>query len=221
LGYKRITILLALFAATGIAGAWFWATPPDSIQRLSSYQDQALLRQAWSLPVARRYGPFGYVYQSDASVCGPTSIADVLRSEGRPLNPQVVMRGTHFLTVFGYLPGGLTLDQEASILRLRSGEPVTVLRGLSLAQFRSEIAHSNDQSRRYIVNFARAALFGRGHGHFSPVLGYLIKNDLVFVGDVNADFGPWLVPTARLYSAQDSIDPESGAKRGLLWVKAQ
>jgi len=61
----------------------------------------------------------------------------------------------------------------------------------------------------------------RGHGHFSPVLGYLPAEDLVFVGDVNANYRPWLVPTSRLFDAQNTIDSSSHAKRGLLEVKAQ
>ena len=93
------------------------------------------------------------------------------------------------------------------------------LRNLSLDGFRTEIAGSNDPARRIIVNFTRASLFGRGHGHFSPVLGYLAEEDLVFVGDVNAAYRPWLVPTIRLYEAQDTVNSASDAKRGLLEVE--
>ena len=64
-------------------------------------------------------------------------------------------------------------------------------------------------------------VFGRGHGHFSPVLGYLPAEDLVFVGDVNASYRPWLVPTTRLFDAQNTIDSSSHAKRGVLEVEAQ
>ena len=169
---------------------------PNSIERLSVYQNGDLMRAAWALPVARRYGPVGYTFQRNPSVCGPTSIADLLHSEGKQTTPEQVLKGAGIETYFGLLPNGMTLDQEAAVLRLRTGQPVTVLRGLSMAAFRSEIARSNDVSRRYIVNFSRAPLFGRGGGHFSPVLGYLAKQDLIFVGDVNDHYRPWLVPTA-------------------------
>ena len=69
------------------------------------------------------------------------------------------------------LPGGLTLDQEAEILKRNSGKPVKLLRDLSPETFRVEIAKSNDPSRRIVINFTRQPLFGRGYGHFSPVLG--------------------------------------------------
>ena len=194
------------------------APAANSIERLAVYHDAALLRQAWAMPVARRYGPDGFISQRNPSVCGPTSIADLLRSEGRSMSAEHVLDGTGIRSIFGLLPGGLTLDEEAALLRLRTGEPVAVLRGLSLAAFRQEIARANDPARRYVVNFTREPLFGRGHGHFSPVLGYLPRRDLVFVGDVNDSYRPWLVPVERLYAAQDTIDPATHAKRGLLRV---
>lgn len=71
---------------------------------------------------------------------------------------------------------------------------------------------------RAIVNFHRGPLFARGHGHFSPVLGYLADRDLVFVGDVNRDYRPYLVPTERLWRAAATVDSATGKSRGLLIV---
>ena len=220
------TLVLTILAIAGAAVVGFLAFAPsqpaaaNSIERLSVYQDPALLKQAWNLPVARRYGPNGYTFQDNASVCGPTSIADVLTSEGKPADPKAVLAGSGVPNYLGYLPSGLTLDQEAALLHARTGRYVAILRGLSLNDFRRELRRSNDPRLRYIVNFTRDSLFGHGHGHFSPVLGYLAGRDLVFVGDVNHDYMPWLVPTARLYAAQDTIDADTHAKRGLLRVSA-
>ncbi len=217
----RLGLAVAAVAAAVLAAWLLWPRPvaPYSIERLAAYHDPALLRQAWALPVARRYRT-NFVYQGNPSICGPTSIADVLRSEGGVATPAEVLAGSGITSILGLLPGGLTLDQEATLLRRHTGQPVTVLRGLSLADFRREVARSNDLHRRVIVNFTRAPLFGRGHGHFSPILGYLPERDLVFVGDVNANFRPWLTPVARLYAAQDTIDPATGSKRGVLEVGA-
>ena len=41
------------------------------------------------------------------------------------------------------------------------------------------------------------------------------------MGDVNARFKPWLVPTQRLWEAQDTIDSDTGLKRGVLEVEAR
>lgn len=223
--FRRIALAVLAPAAilAGLAGLYLREPPvsANSIERSPAYQNEALLARAWTLPVARRYGPQGYLYQKNQSLCGPTSIADVLRSEGVAADPAVVLSHSNARQISGFLPVGLTLDEEAGLLERETGKPVKVLRGLSLDSFRAEMAKSNDPSRRIIVNFLRMPLFGRGHGHFSPVLGYLPEEDLVFVGDVNAQFRPWVVPMSRLFEAQDTIDSSSHAKRGVLEVEAQ
>jgi Phytochelatin synthase len=216
-----VLVLVAILA--GLAGFYLREPPAsaDSIERIPAYQNEALLARAWALPVARLYGPQGYLFQQNQSVCGPTSIADVMRSEGFAADPAAMLSHSDSLQIFGFLPFGLTLDEEARLLERETGKSVKELRDLSLESFRAEIAKSNDPSRRIIINFLRTPLFGRGHGHFSPVLGYLPVEDLVFVGDVNANYRPWLVPTSRLFDAQNTIDSSSHAMRGLLEVEAQ
>ena len=190
-----------------------------SIEHRADYRDPALMRAAWSLPVASRYTPVPYEYQDNPSYCGPTSIADLLHSTGRRIDQHQVIDGTKYEPTFGILLGGLTLDQEADLLRSRTGRPVAVLRPATLAAFRAAVARANDPTVREIVNFHRGPLFARGHGHFSPVLGYLADRDLVFVGDVNRNYRPYLVPTERLWQAASTIDSASGKARGLLVVK--
>ena len=104
------------------------------------------------------------------------------------------------------------------MLRKTTGDPVTLLRDLDLATFRSDLARANDPKLRFVVNFHRGPMFGRGHGHFSPILAYLADRDLVLVGDVNHDYGIYLVSTARLFDAMNTIDDVTGKKRGLLMV---
>jgi hypothetical protein len=187
-----------------------------SIERTPDYRDASLLHEAWQLPVAARYAQHPYEYQHNQSFCGPTSVADALHSAGDGRSQDQMLAGTPYRTWFGYLLGGLTLDQEADLLRRQSGKPVKVLRGLTLAQFRDEMRAVNDPQRRYIVNFHRGPLFGRGHGHFSPLLAYLPGRDLVLVGDVNAGYRPFLVAAARLWQATGTIDEATGKQRGLV-----
>jgi hypothetical protein len=219
---NKRALLAALLAVGLAAGAAFTLheppAPANAIDRAASYQDPVLLARAWSLPVAHAYGPAGYQFQTNPSFCGPTSVADVLHSEGVPADPQSLLNGTGIREIFGFLPMGLTLDQEAQLLATRLHAKITTLRGLTLAEFRAEMAKANNQAYRLVINFTRAPLFGHGHGHFSPILGYLPDQDLVFVGDVNAHYHPWLVPTPRLYAAQNTIDSATNAKRGLLEI---
>ena len=88
--------LVSLTLLLGWAGFYFRdpPAPPSSIEFTPAYQNEGLLKRAWALPVARLYGPQGYLFQSNPSVCGPTSIADILRSEGRPADPSSVMNGS-------------------------------------------------------------------------------------------------------------------------------
>jgi hypothetical protein len=192
-----------------------------SIEWDPAFHNAATLNAAWHMPVAARYLKNGFEYQRNQSFCGPTSAADVLHSLGDARTQQQMLVATPFQTWFGYLLGGLTLDQEAYLLHRQSHLPVAVLRELTLDQFRAKMRELNDPHRRTIVNFHRGPLFGRGHGHFSPLLAYLPDRDLVLVGDVNADYRPFLVSTQRLWQATDTIDQATGKRRGLIVVTVE
>lgn len=222
---------LAITAAALIVAAITYALLPSgreqfadvvSIETTAAYQSPALIEKAWQLPVAAAYRSRPYDYQGNASFCGPTSVVDIMRSLGREQSQATVLDGSNVWTLFGYVvPAGMTLDEVAVLLQLRSGRPVKVLRDLDLAAFRAELPRMNDPARRYLINFTRGPLFGRGHGHHSPILGYLPDEDLVFVGDVNRDFGPWLAKPERLFEAMNTIDDASGKKRGLLVLELE
>lgn len=223
MGRRKKRIVLALVAALVVVFAYFplsatvFAPRFDvpSIAATPQYRDTALLERAWALPVARAFDR-RVVSQTNGSVCGPSSLANVLRSWGDAQATQdSVLEGTGRCRT-GICFNGLTLDELAEIARTKSGRKVTVHRDLDLASFRAHLRRTNDPSRRYLVNFHRGLLFGKGGGHHSPIAGYLEAEDLVFVLDVNGSFGPWLVSSERLFRAIDSIDGSSGKRRGLL-----
>ena len=228
---RRRRILVATAAVVVLLGGAVVAVPPllfsdgvdysyaASIKRAAEYQDAALLARAWALPVAQVYAHDGVDYQSNGSFCGPTSAVNVLRSLGQTADQAHILDGSGRKTTFGMLWGGITLDALADVVRQKSGRPVTVLRDLSLDEFRKELAQSNDPAVRYIVNFHRGPLFATGGGHHSPIGGYLADRDLVLVVDVNKKYQPWLVPTARLFEAVDTVDRATGKKRGLLRIE--
>jgi hypothetical protein len=189
-----------------------------SIKDTRDYQDPALLKKAWALPVATAYQA-DIESQQNGSVCGPTSLANVLHSLKQPGNQESILQGSGFSTVMGYLPQGLTLDQLADIARQKLQRKVTVLRDLDLAAFRAQLSHVNDPARRYVINFSRGPLFGTGGGHHSPLAAYLMQEDLVLVLDVNKKYGPWLVKSDRLYEAMNTVDATAQKKRGLLLIE--
>jgi hypothetical protein len=215
-----LALLLLAVPATRLAlYRWF---PPrfdvSSIALTPEYQDPALLGRAWALPVAATFAR-RVDFQSNGSVCGPTSAANVFRSLGEtPSTVKDVLRDSGECP-FGVCWNGLSLEDLATVIAQKTRRNVTVLRDLSLERFRAELEHANDPARRYIVNFHRGLLFGKGGGHHSPVGGYLADRDLVFVLDVNPAFGPWLVSTERLFRAVDSVVPGTKKRRGLLLIQ--
>lgn len=224
---RRVVGLAAVLVAV-LGGGAVWLGPylfegneyehVQSIEQRLDYRDSALIEAAWQLPVAARYRQKPYEFQSNPSFCAPTSAANVLRSLGTDMTQKQVIDGTEYDPWFGILLGGLTLDQLADLIRKRTDKPVAIVRPANAAEFRALLGQANDPGVRFIVNFHRGPLFGRGHGHFSPILGYLADQDLAFVGDVNRDYQPFLVRSSRLWSAVDTLDSTAGKQRGLLVI---
>jgi hypothetical protein len=213
-------VLIALVAAGAVIGPLVFEknhyAGVASIEQDSRFRDPRLMQAAWSLPVARAYARGGFEYQANPSFCGPTSVADLMKSIGRPTDQRQAIAGTRYNPMFGILVGGLTIDQLADILGQRLAAPVQIVRDPTLEQFRSWMRRANDPGLRIIVNFHRGPMFGRGHGHFSPILGYLEKEDLVLVGDVNRSYRPYLVSSERLWRAAETVDSATGKDRGLI-----
>ncbi|HEY4159008.1 MAG TPA: phytochelatin synthase family protein [Polyangiaceae bacterium] len=215
--------LLLLAGAGSFVPRMLWGDHADysqvvSIKTSHEYQDPTLLTKAWALPVASLYKA-ELDYQQNGSFCGPTSLVNVLHSLHEPGDQSAILEGTGVSTVGGVLLGGLTLDQLAEIAQKKLGKRVTVLRDLDLAAFREQLRQSNDPARRYVINFTRGPLFATGGGHHSPIAGYLVDEDLVFVLDVNKKYGPWLVKSERLYQAMNTVDRSAKKKRGLLLIE--
>ena len=179
----------------------------QSISSSPTYQRRDLLEKAWQLPVARLYSPLWS--QRFRSLCGPTSVANVLRSMQAPA-------GKNPLGGFGFR--AMSLDQlvRGAAGVLPSNWRVSAVRSRTVDELRAELRASNDERRRYVTNFARSSLFGAGGGHHSPIGGYLDQEDLAFVLDVNSRFGPWLASPERLFDAMNTVaDRSTGKKRGL------
>lgn len=214
---KLLIGCVSLFALLGAAP--FVLKPPKVPAQAIAHavtRTPTLLERAWALPAAAAYKR-ELAWQSNGSLCGPASIANALRSLGESADTeQRVLAGTG-LCWTGMCFMGLTLDQVAQITRKHTKRKVSVLRDLTPEAFAQELRLSNDPSRRYLVNFTRKAIFGAGGGHHSPIGGYLEKEDLVFVLDVNREFQPWLVERPRLFAAIDTLDGKQ--KRGLLRIE--
>lgn len=193
--------------------------PVESIATVASYQNPTLLAQAWRQPVAATYQP-RFEYQSNGAFCGPATVVNLFRSLGINRYTQDTLFDRAPVGYWKARTLGLTLDEMAQLIRANADLEVTVLRDLTLEEFRMHLHRANDPAVRYLINFNRQPLFGVAIGHHSPLGGYLPEQDLVFVLDVLDQYKPFLAPAARLYAAMNTVDPETGQKRGLLFVRA-
>ena len=114
-----------------------------SIKTLDGYQNEAMLQQAWALPVAQTYGPSELQYQPKVSYCGPTSLANVESSLGQSETPATILDGSGYCWSGQCIPG-LTLDELAEIAREQTEREVTVIRDITLDQFREHMRQTND-----------------------------------------------------------------------------
>ena len=211
-----VTGLLAL-AFVGLVGSQLWPprVPQEAIATAVT-RTPALMERAWRLPVAATFKD-RIAWQSNPSLCGPASLANVFRSLGEAnATESAVLEGTGTCWT-GYCILGLTLDELADLAKAKTNRRVSVLRDLGPEEFLEHLRRSNDLSRRYVINFSRAAIFGSGTGHHSPIGGYLEEEDLVLVLDVNGAFKPWLIERSRLFAAMNTQDGDR--KRGLLLIK--
>ncbi len=112
---------------------------PAVISSSPTTQQPQLLEQAWALPVARRYAPL--LSQSVWSICGPTSVANVLRSMG-------VDSGRNPFTRFGLRP--MSLDQVVTETAevLPQGWAARAVRPRTVEALRHELRPSNDPKHR-------------------------------------------------------------------------
>jgi len=213
LAAAMVSIVLAL-GGVGVVVGWTRVSP-EAIELSVIHADEAVER-AWKLPAAASFR-HEVSWQSNASLCGPSSLANVFRSFGEDATSERSVLAETGLCWTGFCIMGLTLDELAGLARAKTRRSVTVLRDMSPEGFQEHLKRSNDPARRYIINFDRKMIFGAGSGHHSPIGGYLENEDLVFVLDVNRDYRPWLVQRKRLFDAMNTWDGHN--KRGMLLIE--
>jgi hypothetical protein len=217
---KRLRILGAVGGLCVLAAALFVAASPSKVPedviQSSVTRVPELMERAWALPVAATFQS-NISWQSNGSLCGPASLANVFRSMGEEETTESeVLEGTGMCWT-GFCIMGLTLDELATVARRHTERQVSLLRDITADEFLAHMKRSNDPGRRYVINFTREKIFGSGVGHHSPIGGYLEAQDLVLVLDVNEDYKPWLVERERLFAAMDTFDGDD--KRGLLLIE--
>lgn len=229
------TVLVTL-----LAGGSAWGSPatlagPDGLIPLPEEAGQQLLFRsrirADFLPLV-----LWFVTQANLAYCGVASSVMALNSLGVPAPPTEGYGSHRFWTQENLFAAaatrsittaetvarrGMTLAQLSGLLAAQ-GIPVQRWHGdqLSLPQFRGLLMRSlSDPQDRLLVNYHRPALGQQGGGHISPLAAYDPASDRVLILDVARYRYPSLwVPTASLWRAIRTVDPDSGANRGLVRI---
>jgi hypothetical protein len=180
-----------------------------------------------------------FVTQANLAYCGVASAVMALNSLGVPA-PETAGYGTYrfwsqdnlfaapagraFATAETVGRRGMTLVQLAGLL---AAQGVSVQRWhgdqLSLGQFRGLLRRSlSDPDDRLLVNYLRPSLGQRGGGHISPLAAYDPAGDRVLILDVARYRYPavW-VATEALWRSIRTVDPDSGASRGLVRISRE
>jgi hypothetical protein len=215
-GVGGLALAVVVLVGLGLAGVIGPPKPSPEAIASSVGRDPTRMDVLFARPVGVAYGRELH-WQSNGSRCGPASLVNVFRSWGEDIRDEAAILDGTGKCWSGICVMGLTLDELADVARAHGTREVTVLRDLDLETFREHLRLANDPSRRYVVNFSRAPIFGQGPGHHSPIGGFLAEEDLVLVLDVNEQYRPWLVEAERLFAAMDTLDGD--AKRGLLLLQ--
>jgi hypothetical protein len=228
-----VAAMTATLASSGIAWYAFSAPPAQQLALAhdlidgTSAQGRQLLAATPATSDYDQLNPY-FVAQSRRAFCGVASSAIVINAvlRRRPAVTQETLFTPAATTVRSALAvtfNGLTLDQLADIIRAH-GLQVQIVHAAqsNLESFRNMARATLAEPLTFlIVNYDRAALGQDGGGHISPVGTYSPETDRMLVLDVAAYKYPYTwVPVSKLWSALNTIDPDSGQTRGYLLVTA-
>jgi hypothetical protein len=201
------------------------ALPPHLVDATST-EGRRLLAEALAKADFEQLAPH-FVVQSRRGFCGVATGSMVINAVLHP--PQPVTQAAFFGADAAGLGEnlavsmrGMTLDQLARLLRSH-GLNARVIHAAdsNVEAFRTLARETLSEAEQLIVvNYDRRRLGQDGAGHISPIGAYHAETDRVLVMDVAAYKYPhtW-VKVQDLWSAMDTVDPDSARTRGFLLVR--
>ena len=213
-----------------VLDVWAMSRRP-SVKNDPEYQEPSLIDSFWSTSVGRIYID-AVEYQLREGYCGPATLRCILKTLiplGKLKMEEIPDATSGPMTAKAF---ALKMDQSS---RGQTSSSV-VLGSEGYQTFKAAIKLSNDPGHRVAINFLRSPLFGSPGlvllpanfmkvffgGHFSVIVGFDEKKDLVAVFDVNHTYGGlYLINSKRLFESINTFDLQSGEERGLVVVKIQ
>ena len=218
-------VLLVLFIARYSAFTSIFSTyKQPSIKSDKNYKHGKLIEQVWSTPVGQAYLKGGLEYQPREGFCAPSTVRNVIKS----------IPGTTEQDLPPLVSGPSVPEKLAVAIDKCGRTESQIIYGQDgFDAFKQALKHSNDPNYRLSANFLRGPLFGPIQdfwfpssylvatfgGHFSPVIGYLEKEELVAVFDLNHNYSMFLVDTKRFYESVNTMDIMTGQNRALILSK--
>jgi len=183
-----------------------------SIKTAKEDLNVALTQKVLDLPSCQCHSPKTLEYQPMEGHCALATQRCILKS--------FQISNLEFYEAVGGGKSAVEMCDSLNSYEKISAKLVYGSEGYSAFRQALSLLNKDPENTRIAVNFLRGALFGfRGwrcfasswiaamfFGHFSVILGYLEKEDLVAVFDVNASYGLFLVPSRRLFDAVDTMD---------------
>ncbi|HEX5650905.1 MAG TPA: phytochelatin synthase family protein [Steroidobacteraceae bacterium] len=232
---KRAAFAVPAMALLLVAsvGSWYaFSAPPvenlplaSDLIAISSAEGRQLLAATPLKTDYHQLEPF-LLPQVRRAFCGPATSAAVINAALRPRTrvTQSSLFDTATSAVKSELAvsfGGLTLEELTELLRAHGLHVQIVYADDSdIASFRDAARSILAEPRTFlVVNYDRRGLGQSGAGHISPIGAFSGETDRVLVLDVATYKYPYTwVPVSRLWTAIDTVDPDSGRSRGYLLV---
>jgi hypothetical protein len=226
-------LILALCAAGGGAIAQMGSQPGTLIALTTPEGEQLLV-----LSKARKdYWPLSvqFVTQDNLAYCGVASSVMVLNAMSIPAPeapeygsfPMFTQKNFFSDAARKVVPPervsrqGMTLDQLGQLLETYPVKAkIYHTANSSLEEFRSlAVKNLQEPGNFVVVNYLRSAIGQKTGGHISPVAAYNEQTDRFLILDVSRyKYPPVWVKATDLWKAMDSVDSDSGKKRGFVLV---
>ena len=200
---------------------------PPALASAFSVEGQRLLAAATSKVDYEQLAPH-VIAQSRRAFCGPATVSAVINAALAPapaatqtslFNASTARIKSELALTFG----GLTLEELAGFLRAH-GMRVDVFHagGTDIDAFREAARSALGEPRAFlVVNYDRQVLGQSGAGHISPLGAFDATTDRVLVMDVAKQKYPYAwVPVPLLWAAMNTVDTDSGKRRGYLLAVA-
>eukprot|EP00164_Ancoracysta_twista_P000530 GFYU01000708.1.p1 GENE.GFYU01000708.1~~GFYU01000708.1.p1 ORF type:complete len:340 (-),score=77.75 GFYU01000708.1:110-1129(-) len=212
-----------------------------TVEEADTYQNKELLAKARKLPVAQLY-PQPLLFQPKEGFCGYTTLNNLLLSAANKADKD---KGQERMVKFPPCAQHVTVMQMYFLCRQVHAfkhfpqiVDVQFYVELSYQEYMYHLKLSNDRKYRYMACWLRTPLFfsdseqrkkdglltkvHKAHmAHWSPIGGFLEKENRVLILDVNEKYDEFLVSPERFYDTINCRDFLTGAWRGFIRLEVE